>query len=124
MAVREEVRVREAIVLEDDGPVDGSKDPIQAAADAPFAAEVRIRVVAYDLAWPVDVIDDSPNLLAALRVGRMPRARTVGDQEQPRRSVASQRAEGGSRQLRPIEDDVYDGSGAHDDDEKLAFPPR
>src|SRR5260221_7171313 len=114
LAVRKERRIRQTVVFQDDGFLDERKYPIQSGSDPFPAAHVRLRVIALDLARPIDaVIDQRANLSHSLGVRRDILSWTVADDEQALGSRLANPLEHLRRQIGPIENNECQGCFHH-----------
>ncbi len=104
VAVVEEARVRDAVVLEHDRILGPIEDPVEAARHPPPDPEVLGGEVGLDLAVPVDAFDQRPRPRAGLAVAGMIGAGRVGEDQQPRRAGAAHRLEHPRGQIGAPED--------------------
>src|SRR5258708_4027862 len=108
LAVREEARVREAIVLQDDRRLHLVEDPIEPGWYPELETEVLARVLSTDLPVPIDILDHRPGRFGVAGLLSVAGARSVGDQEQLPRTCTANSIEDLGRPLRPPEEDQRD----------------
>jgi hypothetical protein len=62
--------VRQAVILQDDSLLDLRKNPIQALGHAPAAAKIFLSETQSQIARPIHILDNLPNLFASTVVLR------------------------------------------------------
>jgi len=110
LAEGEKRRVRETIVLQDDGLFNALKHPIEAAAEAAPAAEVPGRIMLPQVAGPIDTIDEGARRRYPFRVSRAVGARPVGEHEHLPGTCVRDGRQHPLRELRSVED--YEDNGS------------
>src|SRR5262249_54066022 len=112
VAVSKEGLIRNAVVLEDQRPIDMLKYPPDSRSRAEPHAQIDVRIVLQDFTRPVDAFDDFAcgRTLFGLTGPVVPW--TVRDDEESARLSASDLVDDSSGDLRSIEDDYGDG-GVH-----------
>ncbi len=102
-----------AVILQYDRAINLAEDPVEAAAHPPLKAKICASVFPAHVTWPVHVLDDLANLRAALGIGWVPGARTIGDDEELLRPLFAQHGKGLCGVRRAVEDDVRDCCWGH-----------
>jgi hypothetical protein len=107
VAESENIRLRHAVVLENDCAINVSENPGKTRRDAVVTSHVDVRVIAFDPTVPIDNFRDlSGSAAQSLFFGA---ARAVGDDKKLFGTRFSNAVEDGFRMVRAIEYDEDDG---------------